>query len=239
MAYVDFDSLVISRRNIDCSELQKLLKHFSDHGVRKFIIAYDVDPEKEFITTVIHNLRIIKKQIQAIKPRGCKVCVTPSVLLRPNTAYEDYLRRLRLSGTNIVFLRLPPYWMLDEDNFFKSINHLLYKLKYLPVFTHYEDVFEGYPVKLAQKILKTRNAAFCFDIGYLSRPIGTVRIFSAIKAMNEGYGTLLIPSVCGDIRDHRHPERLFCSIKKHYGNDAYLNFCRFMNSSIRQVFPKK
>lgn len=235
MAFVDFDSLVICRKEINYKELQSLMEHFCSYGIRKFIIAYDVDPETEFIATVIYNIRELKRQIRLYKPRGCKVYVAASVLYRRNTAHEKYLRRLLLASTNKIFLRMPPFWQLHEDDFFKSANHLLYKLKYVPVFTRYEDVFNTYPEKLARKIFKTRNAAFCIDLNYLSSPIGTVRLFSA---MNDGYGVHVIPSISSDLKDHKHPEQLFGGLKKHFGNDTYLTVCKFLNQSIKRVFPQ-
>ena len=236
MSYVDFDSLVINRSDIDYDELKNIMRYFSSYGVRNFIIAYDVDPEKDFIATVIYNIRNLKNNLRYVKPFGCKVYVAPSVLYRPNTPYEDYIARLRFKRTDKIFLRLPEYYEFREDEFFKSTNYLLYKLKYIPVFTRFERVLTTYPNSISKRIYKTRRAAFCIDVKHLSTRIGTVHAFSA---MNGDSDTLLIPSVSGKLGDYKSPELLFSNIKDHYERSIYLNFCKFINSSIRKIFPLK
>lgn len=236
MSYVDFDSLVINRSSIDYDELKNIMHHFSAYGVRSFIIAYDVDPEKDFIATVIYNIRNLKNDIRYIKPFGCKVYVAPSVLYRPNTPYEDYVARLRFKRTDKIFLRLPEYCEFSEDEFFKSTNHLLYKLKYMPVFTRFEDVLNTYPNSVSKKIYKTRRAAFCIDVKHLSSRIGTVHAFSAMNGDSE---SMLVPSISGKFNDYKSPEALFSNIKQHYDRSIYLKFCKYLNSSIRKIFPLK
>ena len=237
MAYVDFDSLVISNRTIDTDKLKALMNHFKSFGVRNFIITYDVDLEKDFITTILHNLKNIKLDLKRIKPFGCRVYVAPTFFWNSDTAYDDALKRLLFKRTNKIFIQLPKfYYAFRADDFFKSTNHLLYKLKYTPIFTRFEDAFTDYPPEISKKIFKTRRAAFCIDINYLSKPMGTVSIFSA---MNSDAEILLIPSISRDLNDYPEPELFFGDLKRRYGRDTYLKYCRFMNNSIRKIFPSK
>lgn len=234
MPYVDFDSLVINRKNIDYDELKNLMLHFRSYGIRNFIIAYDVDLENEFIATIIYNIRNLKNNIRRVKPYGCKVHIAPSVLYRPETIYNDSVKRLLFKRTNKIFLRLPNYSEFNEDDFHKSTNYLLYKLNYVPVFVRFEDVLDTYPTHISNKIFKTRRAAFCIDVNHLSKQIGTVHIFSAMNSNSE---IMLLPAISGDLKDYKTPELLFSDVKKRYDHDIYLKFCAFMNSSIRKIFP--
>ena len=236
MSYVDFDSLVINRRNIDYDELKNIMIHFAAYGVRNFIIAYDVDLDKEFIATIIYNVRDLKNKVRRIKPYGCKVYVAPSVVYRSNTAYDDSLRRLLFRRTDKIFLRFPDYRAFREDDFFRSTNHLLYKLKYVPVFTRFENVLDSYPNSISKKLFKTRRAAFCIDLNCLSGQLGTVQIFSAMNSSSE---ISLIPSISGSLKDYKQPERLFADIKTRYDRKTYLKFCSFLNTSIRKIFPSR
>ena len=234
MPYVDFDSLVINRKNIDYDELKNLMLHFRSYGIRNFIIAYDVDLENEFIATIIYNIRNLKNNIRRIKPYGCKVHIAPNILYRPETIHNDSIKRLLFKKTNKIFLRLPDYREFNEDDFLKSTNHLLYKLNYIPVFTRFEDALDTYPTHISNKIFKTRRAAFCIDVNHLSKQIGTVHIFSAMNSSSE---IMLLPSISGDLKDYKTLELLFSDIKKRYDYGIYLKFCAFMNSSIRKIFP--
>ena len=234
MPYVDFDSLVINRKNIDYDELKNLMLHFRSYGVSNFIIAYDVDPDNEFIATIIHNIRNLKNNIRRVKPYGCTVSVAASIVYRSDTIYDDRIKRLLFRRSNKIFLRLPDRREFREDDFHKSTNHLLYKLKYVPIFTRFEDVMDTYPTHISNKLFKTRRAAFCIDVNHLSKQIGTVHIFSAMNGTHE---ILLLPSISGDLKDYKPPELFFSDIKKRYDRGIYLKFCAFMNSSIRKIFP--
>lgn len=237
MAYVDFDSLVISYRNIDIDKLKDVMNHFKSFGVRNFIITYDVDLEKDFIATILHNLKNIKADVKRINPFGTKVYIAPTIFWDSNAAYNDASKRLLFKRTNKLFIQLPKfYYAFREDNFFKSTNHLLYKLKYTPIFTRFEDALVDYPPEISKKIFKTRRAAFCVDINYLSKPMGTVQIFSAMNSNSE---ILLIPSISGDLKDYPSPELIFGDLKKRYSRDTYLKYCHFMNNSIREIFPSR
>lgn len=238
MPYVDFNSLIINCHNIDYEKLKNIMQHFKSCGVRNFIITYDVDLNTQFLSSAIFDIKNIKNNLRRIKPFATKVHVAPSVLYHPDLAYDERLRRLTFNRTNKIFLRIPDHSDFSNDEFFRATNHLLYKRKYIPIFTRFENVLLSYPSSLAKKIFRTRKAAFCLDVNFLSGQFGTVSIFSA---MNGDAGILLLPSI-SDARgfsDYASSELLFSDIKKRYDRNTYLKFCRYLNDSIKQIFPLK
>lgn len=235
MPLLDFDSLVVCNGRRDIAALKKTLEFFRNIGIRKFIVTLDVDPLSFSQYELMNDYRRFKEAVfEYAKPRGAIIRVAPCIELKKGIAYEPFIKRLRLSRTNKIFIRSP----LSHDSSWTAheLNYLLYKQKLKPIFVNFEYNLLSSDREYSEQLYRIEQAAYCLDINHMTKKYCESAIRKAIKN-----NIIIIPAISHQLYAYNRPPQCdaienFKMLKSRLGSATYLKLCRHINESSKQIF---
>lgn len=228
MPLLDFDSLVICNNDTDIDSLRISLKHFTELGIRKFIVTYEIDPHTMSTYDMLNGYKSFKAQVFTVKPRGVKLRVVPEVYLHQSTLRNPIMKRFRLSKTNLLFVRAPIF--NDKDWLPQDINYLLYKQKIKPVLCSFETNLDTCNTRDMDQLYKTQNVVHCMDINFLT----SVTSDEHLRMMNK-LDIPVIPCISKEFCYYTNALVRYDHLRDRIGTRRYLNVCKHLNQSIRSV----
>ncbi len=231
MPILDFNSLVICNENFDITSLTKAIKHFRSCGIRNFIISCGVDVRDQSPFTIRILLSQTKKEVSTIKVRGAKIRFIPHIHIHEGTARHYFTPHLKAWGSDIILLEAPlapnAYWF-DTEN-----HHYIYVLGLRPVFLGYDMSLTADTPTVAEKLFKSPNVDFCFDLRQITMAKFEFRLHQSMS-----YGSTLIPCISNDFKSYRDIIKRFEKLRARMGDDAYLKLCRHINLSCQALWER-
>ena len=228
MPLLDFDSLVICNHDTNISSLNNTLCHFTELGIRKFIVTYVIDPHTCSMYHMLNSYKLFKTQVSAIKPRGVKLRVVPEVYLHQSTLRNPFIKRFKLSRTNLLFVRAPIF--NDKDWLPQDLNYLIYKQKLKPVICSFETNLDTCNARDMEQLYKTQNVIHCMDINFLT----SVTSDEHLRMMTK-LEIPVLPCISKELCYYKNALVRYDHLRDRMGNKRYLKFCKHLNQSVRSI----
>ena len=228
MPLLDFDSLVICNDDRDARTLKRTLDHFSELGIRNFIVTFPLDITDPYPTAKA-SFRNFKNLLASIKPRGVKIKLAYNVHFNPHVAHNPYMSKYRFNKSNRVFIQAPLF--INDTWFSPDINYFLYKQKLLPIFTRFERTFISCDNEFSTKLYKIQKGIVCIDINYMTS-------LSGYKFIRYGIfnNCTFVPCISNNITNYMSEIKQFQNLKERLGNKRYLIFCKTLNENCKSLF---
>lgn len=206
-------------------EAQKLINDINilgSCGFHKLTLPIKTDPLSPFYIYKKSSSKIIQyvKSQTAHKLLGkFSIYTVPVLNLTEETPFLENLEKFTAYKSNYIFFELSDKNEFSNQ-FFVSLNHLLYKQNILPVFVNIQKHLGTTINDDINRIINIKGAAFIFDlnINFFSRDICT------IKHILRNGGIVLLGSSCEHSQLNKSQiEKCINLLKKQLGDDGYRN----------------
>ncbi len=150
----------------DTAEAAQLLSGLTDADIGRVIFAPRYCPRSipgdgslaAFLRRRAETVRTLKPYI----PRDVSYSLGAEILMYHGCFNDPDTELLALEGSRYVLAALP--FPQHNDEIWKDINKLVYRLKLCPIFTEFNRYLITYPEEEIKKLLKVPGAAFEFNV---------------------------------------------------------------------------
>jgi hypothetical protein len=228
MPLLSFNNMVICNNDFEASSLSHTLTYFSELGIRRFVIAYGVDPAVSSTTDITNRFKRIKLLAADCRPRGTLVRVIPSVHLSPCILKNPILHKFSFDDRRLL-IQAPLF--VDDKWLPADINYLLYKQKLTPVFVSFERNLVTSDYAFGSSLYKTQKASYTLDINYLTSADGRPRVEQAIFR-----NIPIIPAISNPLDSYDNLIKRFEILYKRIGKGAYVRLIKNLNDNSKLFF---
>ena len=192
MTSLGFDTIVIHNHWYDNDSLSELLNTFSYYGIKNFIFLSDFDFSLNSLSVENEKLNNFKARFsKASLPRGvfCKAFYNLSI--DKGSAFNKDIKRVySVRKYRSLFVNLPLFTETNHELIAQDINHLIYRQKAFPVFSHFDGIINTTSKEFYSKLIKNTSVGFAMDINYIFDPNNASVILDMIKSK-----ALIVPMI--------------------------------------------
>ena len=226
---LDFDYLIISNQIFDEKSVSATLRFFSERGIRRFYVAFNVDLSQTTIKRVAPSIKALQKRFSSLCPRGSSVHVYPMLSLSEDAVKNPCVPKLSF-GQKMIFTNLPFACLSDHDSWMdENLNFLVRKLRLTPIFLSFEEFLALNDSATANHFLYGSGFSFGFDLNFLTLPSHRFVIEEMIQNKIPAY-----PIMSDELFYYVGIEKSMQAFKDLIGKDLYVQFCRsfFQNGNL-------
>lgn len=231
MNSLGFDTLVINARPYTDESIKLLVDIFSPLDIRNFVFLHEFDQMIDPLSVTLNSARSFEQRISPLFPRGVRVKALMSIKLSNDTVVTSDLHRLCPSRkVNSLFVSLPIFPKIDDNDFATMLNRLLYRSKIDPIFSSFETVCETTPKQFKGKLLAINSCSFAFDINYLFR-VDNYELANILT----NYNVHILPCISHDPSCYAGISESAQHFIDTHGKQIYYKLCSQINRSVSRA----
>lgn len=150
----------------DADEAAALLGGLTSAEIRRVIFAPRYCPRLESgFDSVGYFVRMRNRVFRSVKssvPRGIAATLAAEVVMYPGCFNDPEITRLAFGIARCMICSLP--FPIYNDEIFKDINKLVYRIGIIPIFAEFNRYLLFYPEDIIRKLLNVPGAAFQFNV---------------------------------------------------------------------------
>lgn len=150
----------------DADEAAALLGGLTSAEIRRVIFATRYCPRLESgFDSVGYFVRMRNRVFRSVKssvPRGIAATLAAEVVMYPGCFNDPEITRLAFGIPRCMICSLP--FPIYNDEIFKDINKLVYRIGIIPIFAEFNRYLLFYPEDIIRKLLNVPGAAFQFNV---------------------------------------------------------------------------
>ena len=230
MRFLDFDYIIISNNDFDERSLKDTISFLHSVGIRKFIFTVSYDPMLHTDAWIWDRVKNIRSLLRNLRPYGCRFYVYVDLVYSQGVPYGiSTWKRLSISGTSNIFMRLPVF--CDGECANTDLNHLYFRQKYIPIFTAFECNIHTCSKDWIRQLMYCKHFYCAMDVNYLTSLDAEPLIRSAIQ--NE---CRILPAITHSIENYPGILERMAEFRNGIGASNYTKFSRSVHSLGYHLF---
>jgi hypothetical protein len=233
MTPIGFDTIIIDNRYTSSQSVAELIDIFLPLDIRNFIFLFAFDYSCDSVALQVDKMRKFKQRIDNCIPRGVHIKTRHTLNFDNNLVIGSDLLKLCFSKTSHqspLFVSLPMFPNLSDNDFATALNRLLYRSGVYPVFNSFENITQTTSADFFEKLVKTNSCGFTFDINYLFNPSNS-DLQNKIITNN----VPVLPSISHDPSSYAGIAQTVQYYAEICGKTSYYKLCSQINNSYKKI----